>query len=180
MKGLIVSLVTLALYGLIVMAGAQVLRPKRHLALFLLGLLISIPAYFVLYWITPADLYFLPRGWICSMPWLDMLYGFVVFALNCHSFVDTIIAGCSGFSVSLLVAMLEMPDRQATSGVLIAKFKPADGTDLIYGWRLPHLQKRGYILMHAATGNCVLTAKGRLVARLARFLKRLMNLGEGG
>lgn len=180
MKGVILSLVTLAFYGLVVMAGAHLLRPKRHTALFAAALLISTPSYFVLYWITPADLWFLPQAWTCSIAWLELLYGFVVFGLNVHSVVDTVIAGCSGFSVSLLVAILETPDRQATTGHLIAQFKPADGSDLIYGWRVPHLAQRGYIRVEPSTGNCVLTAKGRFVARVARFLKRLMNLGAGG
>jgi hypothetical protein len=180
MKGVILSVVALAFYGLTVMAGAHLLRPQRHTGLFAVALLVSTPVYFVLYWITPADLWCLPQAWTCSIPWLDLLYGFVVFGLNVHSFVDTVIAGCSGFSVSLLVAILERPDRQATTEYLVAQFKPADGSDLIYGWRVPHLEKRGYLRVDPASGNCVLTAKGRFIARVARFLKRLMNLGAGG
>lgn len=180
MKGLLISLATSLLYSLTVIVGAQLYRPKRHVWLFYGTIAVLIPVYFVLYAITPRDLRFLSAGWICPNQGLDMAYGFVVFLLNCHNFACVIVPLCSGFSVSLLVAIQQSKGETATTDELLAKFKMTDGTDRIYGWRVPHLERRGYIRIDPQTGNCWLTPKGRWIARVTYVLKRLMNLGAGG
>lgn len=180
MKGLIVSLLATGWYVLSSAALMHGLRPKRHSTVFLLMLLACMPVYFLLYFYTPADLYFLPRCWQCSCRWLDVVYGFVVFLLNCHSFIDTVFAVCGGFSTSLLVAIRQAGCQPMTADALVARFKTGADTDRIYEWRIPHMEKRGYIRRDFQTGQYSLSRKGYLIAQLTVCLKRLMNLGEGG
>ena len=120
-----------------------------------------------------------------------MAYGFAVLLLNCHSFVDFFFATCGGFSVSLLVAILNPGDKPITAADLSAKFKLEESkaesrrmgpeeSNRIYAWRLPYLVKRGWIRKDPQTERYSLTNTGRIIARIVHGLKRSMNLGEGG
>jgi hypothetical protein len=180
MKGLILSVAALVLYGLLTMVAAHVLRPRRHLKLFVFAMPVGVVAYLLLYWLTPADLYFLPGGWICTNQRLDLLYGLVVFLFNCHSFICAVFVACSGFSVSLLVAIHRAGTQLLSTEDLVAMFRTADGSDRIYGWRVPHLVQRGYLRKDPESGSYTLTPKGRIIARIACYLKRMMNLKSGG
>jgi hypothetical protein len=180
MKGLILSLAALFLFAVMAAIAPRLVRFKRDLQLLICVTPLGAVVYFILYAVTPADLYFLPSSWICSSARLDLWYGFAVFVLNCHTFVDCLSASCAGFSVSLLIIILNQRGQPTSTAALVAKFTLADQTDSIYGWRLPHLEERGYIRKDSGTGCYLLTAKGRLVAVIAHSLKRLMNLGEGG
>ena len=201
MKGVLLSLFALLLNMFSAAVIAHVLRPKRYLYLFALSSVAWAFVYIILFLITPLDLGFLPHAWMITEPPLDLVYGLIVYFLNCHTFVDCFFATCGGFSVSLLVAILKSPLQSATTDGLQVKFKlqpqpdqrrmapglgPVDGTlapqesDRIYAWRVSHLVKRGYLSRDAAAQRYSLTPKGRMVATLALTLKRLMNLGEGG
>jgi hypothetical protein len=200
-KGLILSLVVFVLYVGSTAVAAHVLRPRGYLRLFLLAFLPCGVGYFTLYTVTPRDLYFLPPTWTGSDRSFDMAYGFAVLLLNCHNFVDYFFATCSGFSVSLLVAILDAGDRPITTVDLSAKFKlesetesrrmapgvgPVDmpaapqESNRIYAWRLPYLVKRGWIRKDPQTDHYSLTDTGRIIARIVQGLKRSMNLGGGG
>jgi hypothetical protein len=200
-KGLILSLLVLVLYVGSTAVTAHVLRPRRYLRLFLLASLPCGVAYFILYTVTPRDLYFLPSTWTGSDQSFDMAYGFAVLLLNCHSFVDYFFGTCGGFSVSLLVAILDAGAKPITTADLSAKFKlesetesrrmapGVDSVDMpaapqesnrIYAWRLPYLVKQGWIRKDPQADHYSLTNRGRIIARIVHGLKRSMNLGEGG
>jgi len=180
MKGLLLSLVGLLAFAVSTIAIARFVRLPRQLKLLIWMTPIGAVAYFLLYASTPPNLHFLADRWMCSNSTLDLWYGFVVYILNCHTLIDCISGSCGGFSVSLLVIFLGAPNQTASTAEVIAKFKLGDETDSIYAWRLPHLEKHGYVLKGPATRTYSLTTEGRLVARIALGLKRLMNLGEGG
>lgn len=201
MKGLILSLLVFVLYVGSTAVAAHMLRPRGYLRLFALASLPCGVAYIILYTVTPQDLYFLPPTWTCSDQYFDMAYGFAVFLLNCHNFVDYFFATCSGFSVSMLVAILDAGGKPITTADLSAKFKlesetgsrrvapgvgPVDmpmaphESDRIYAWRVPFLVKRGWIQKDPKSERYSLTNTGRIIALIVHGLKRSMNLGEGG
>jgi hypothetical protein len=180
MKGFVVSLVALGAFAVLAAVAARLVRLKRELQLLVYMAPVGAVAYFILYAVTPADLYFLPEAWRCSSARLDLVYGFVVYVLNCHTLIDCLSASCGGFSVSLLIILLRHGGQPVSTAALVAKFTLADQTDSIYGWRLPQLERRGYIVRDPRTGCYSLTSKGQLVAVITYGLKRLMNLGEGG
>jgi hypothetical protein len=200
-KGLILSLLVFLLYVVSTAVAAHVSRPRGHLRVFLLASLPCGVGYFILYAVTPRDLCFLPPAWTGSDQCFDMAYGFAVLLLNCHSFVDCFFATCGGFSVSLLVAILNAGDKPISTADLSAKFRlkseaesrrtapgagPVDTpaapqeSNRIYAWRLPYLVKRGWIRKDPRTDHYLLTHTGRIIARIVHGLKRSMNLGEGG
>jgi len=180
MKGLIISLAALLSFAVMAAVAARLVRLKRELQLLVYMAPLGAAVYFILFAVTPPNLYFLPEAWMCSSPKLDLAYGFVVYVLNCHTFIDCLSASCGGFSVSLLIIILRHGGQPTPTGALVGQFTLADQTDSIYGWRLPHLEKRGYVRRDPRTGGYSLTAKGRAVAVVTHRLKRLMNLGEGG
>jgi hypothetical protein len=180
MKGLLVSLAAFGLFIIVSAVASHFLRLKRHLHLFAMVALVCVIAYFIIYNVTPANLYFLPSGRMCPSPIFDQTYGLVVFFLNCHSFVDCFFASAGGFSTSMLMAILRNDGRCITTSAMVAKYKSGTQTDRIYGWRIPYLESKGYIRKDAGNGSYGLTAKGRVVATAAFVAKRLMNLGQGG
>ena len=180
MKGLIVSLIVFALYVLSTVVLSQIIRPRRHGKLLLFPIFGWMPAYFLLFFLTPADFYFLPDGWMAQPTWLDAAFGFVVYALNCHSFFDFFFGFNGGFSMSLMLEILRAGPQGATSEQIIKGYYNEDGTDKIYGWRVPRLVETGYVRIEPETGACQLKPKGLAITRLAIALKRMLNLGAGG
>lgn len=180
MKGLVLSLLTLLLYGLSTMVAGHVLRPKRHLYLFVCAIPICAIFYVLFHLFTPVDLGFLSGAWTASNQLLDLLYGLAIFLFGCHSFVCVVFVACSSFSISLLVVIRQAGTEPTTTESLVAEFQVDEERDRIYGWRVPHLEKRGYIKCDPTTGRYSLTSKGWLIAQAAWLAKRTMNLGEGG
>jgi hypothetical protein len=178
MKGLLLSLLVLAGYALTTAVVAHLTRPRTYLRLFVMHAGLWTPGYFLLYWLTPADLGFLPPAWQCAHPWWDALYGFAVFLLNCHTYVDCFFGFCTGFSVSMMLAIGRRGGLRQDE--ILQQFSLPDGSDRIYAWRLPYLQKIGWLRQDPVTGHYQLTRRGRSIARITWTLKRAMNLGKGG
>ncbi len=180
MKGIVVSLAIFMLYVIVTAVLSHVLRPRRHAALFFPAVLAFSPFYFILYMVTPPNCFFMPDAWLCHGRWLDLTVGYFVFLLNCHSYIDFFYGFNGGFSASLLLEMLRTGDRGLATAHFIRRFHCFDGTDKIFGWRLPSLEASSYIRQDGQSGMYQLTRKGLVVARLTLFLKRLLNLGAGG
>lgn len=180
MKGLVVSIIVFAGYVISCVALSHLLRPKRHSMLFFPAALAWSPVYFALFFLTPADLGFLPSSWLTPLRALDAGYGYIIFLLNAHSFIDYFFGFNGGFSTSLMLEIFRAGEQGLSTGDLIGRYHHASGVDKIYGWRLPRLAETGYIAIDASTGICTLTPKGRAIARFTWFLKRFLNLGAGG
>ncbi len=179
MKGTFVSLIAVVGFLLTAILAARLFKPSRHLHLFVPTAVLWGIGYVALYWCVPASAGFLPLAWQCPNPWADGVYGFLVYWLNIHTVVDVFFATCGGFSVSLLSAILRAGGGMTTEE-LVGAFGGKEGGDKIYNWRVPHLERQGYLLRDSNSGTYRLTRKGRLVAYSTDILKRLMNLGKGG
>ena len=180
MKGLVISLALFVIYVLVTIVLSHGLRVRQHAKLFFSAVLAFSPIYFILFALTPSDCFILPATWLSNAAWLDITVGYLVFLLNCHSYIDFFYGFNGGFSAALLLEMLRTGDPGLDMDHFIRRFHCADGTDKIFGWRLPGLEASGYIRQDGPTGMYQLTHKGLIVARLAWFLKRLLNLGAGG
>lgn len=150
-------------------------RPKRYLFLFAATSAVFGGVYVALFFLTPADLFFLPPSWMIANSRLDLVYGMAVFFLNCHTFVDCFFATCGGFSVALLVSMLKRPGKQMTASELVDLF-----SNRIYEWRVPRLIQGGWLRKKESGELYSLTPKGRAIAVITLTLKRLLNLDKGG
>ncbi|MCX6992233.1 MAG: hypothetical protein NT011_03720 [Kiritimatiellaeota bacterium] len=180
MKGLLISLALFVIYVLVTIILSHGLRVRQHAKLFFSAALAFSPIYFILFALTPSDCFILPATWLSDRPCLDITVGYLVFLLNCHSYIDFFYGFNCGFSISLLLEMLWTGDHGLDTDHFIRRFHRADGTDKIFGWRLPGLEASGYIRQDGQTGMYQLTRKGLAIARLTLFLKRLLNLGAGG
>ena len=180
MKGLIVSVIVFGLYKISTMAYSHVLKPKSHLRIFLRAAILWTPVYFAVYLLTPRSFYFLPESWTTEFLVLDVLYGYMVFLLNVHSYVDVFYGFVGGFSASVMLEILQADNGTLTAHEIIQRFRAEDGADKIYAYRLPRLADSGYITVNDADGTCALTPKGHRIAGLTKLLKRFLNLGSGG
>ncbi|HBA83879.1 MAG TPA: hypothetical protein DCZ95_07290 [Verrucomicrobia bacterium] len=180
MKGLIVSLIIFAVYVLSTIVLSHILKPKTHGKILLYPIFAWMPVYFLVYFLTPANFPGLPSAWMAKTVWLDVTFGFVVYVLNCHSFFDFFYGFNGGFSMSLMLEILRAEPSGIVSDEIVKGYYNPDGTDKIYGWRVPHLIETGCIRIEPATGACRLTTKGLVIARTAIALKGMLNLGAGG
>jgi len=180
MKGLIISLGIFAGYVLSTAAISHVFTPKRHAKIFVPALGVWTPVYFLAYFATPENVFVLPPVWCARLVWLDVAYGYAVFLLNWHSFIDFFFAVNGGFSMCLMFELRRAGDGGLTTSEILEMFQATAYADKIYAWRLPRLAQTGYIAMNQESGVCRLTKKGVAVAILTRGLKRVLNLGSGG
>ena len=180
MKGLIVSLIVFTGYVLGSMGLSHLLKPAFISRIFVPGLLIGIPCYFAVYFLTPVDMGMLPSAWIAHPQWLDAGFGCLVLLLNGHSFIDFFFGFNGGFSMSVMLEILRRQQDGAAEPEIISCYLRDDGFDKIYGWRLPRLANAGMIIIDEKTRTCRLTPSGLRVARFAAFCKKFLNLGLGG
>jgi hypothetical protein len=180
MKGLIISAVLFAAFVAFTALISHALKPRRYVIAFVYIFLLWSPLYFLCYMLTPRDLGFLKPSLLCSVAWVDMLYGYILFVLNFHSYIDFLGAFNGGFSTSLLVEVLRAGPEGCATQHLVAKYRRPGEGDAIYGWRIPLLAKGGWITVDTSSGIGRLTMKGTVVAHVAQLAKRLLNLGKGG
>ena len=178
MKGLILSLVVFLLYVLTAATFTHFKKIRHYSKLFVGGFILWSVLYFVLYLATPPDLFFLPPSLQATPTWLDASYGYLVFALNFHNQIDFFFAVNTGFSMSVLYALLTAPNKTLSRQTIHSLFKGDDEVDKIYAWRLSYLSEDGYLNIH--DDEVTLTQKGEKAARFASFWKRFLNLGMGG
>ena len=180
MKGLLVSLIAVAMALVMSATLGHWLRPKRYLPLFFACVLAAGGAYVAIYALTPPNIWCLPIGWVCMSPSVDFAYGLVVYLLNSHTWVDVFYATCGGFSTALLVEM-RRAKRPLETKDIAQKFRAGNSEDdRIYAWRIPNLQKHGLLSPDGINARLALTRKGKFVAKIALFLKKAMNLSAGG
>ncbi len=176
MKGLLVSLFVFAAYVPLGAILCHVLRVKRHGKLFFPMMGLSIPVYVAAYVLLPVDLGFLPPEWQATHVWVDAATGALILVLNIHSFIDYFFAFNGGFSTSLMLLLHNGPRPTED---LVNAYRGTDGVDKIYGWRIPFLISKGYIVMDEQR-VCRLTPRGVRAAKIGLFAKRFLNLGRGG
>ncbi len=180
MKGLIVSLFVFAAYVLATFAVARLWRVKRHGRLFFRSIAIWSPIYFLAYYCTPSNLWILPQSWLGVPAWLELLYGYVIFLLNCHSYIDFFFGFVAGFSMTLLRDILLAGPQGRTTAELLAGFQMEDGQDKAYRRRIPHLAEAGMITVEEPGQICHITPQGRRWAMILSFFKKLLNIAKGG
>lgn len=180
MKGLIVSIIIFAAYVVFTILVSHFRRIKRHGRLFFRSIALWAPTYFILYCASPANFWFLPNAWLGVPVWLELCYGFLVYLLNCHSYIDFFFGFPGGFSMSLMHDILLAGEKGRTTGELIAGFQTGCEEDKAYQRRIPHLAEAGMIKTEGSEQLCRATERGRRWAAILTFFKNLLNLSKGG
>ncbi|MDP8247436.1 MAG: hypothetical protein P9M00_04815 [Candidatus Tritonobacter lacicola] len=178
MKGLILTLIWFVIFLTVTIVILRLRRRKKPFKFFMAVFIGTLPLFIFSYLMTPTDLYFLPSSFVEPCAIVDFLYGLVVYVLLFHNFWDFVYAGPMGFSAGLLVELERVGGRGGSTEELIAYFRRDGQVDKIFGRRIPNLLHGGYIAMDNEVVR--LTRKGRVMANLTCFLKRLVCAGEGG
>lgn len=180
--GLICFAAFLALHALVF----RILRPKERFSTLLLIFLALIPAYILLYALTPA-------GYLILAPLGPM--GAPVIPLETVYKITRVINFMSGlvlylflflgycqfyFIIDRSISVRVMIEIQGTSKRMMSfdEIERAYPYKEILSRRLDHMVEGGYIINK--DGYYALTGKGRLETRLFQFLKGFLKLGKGG
>lgn len=180
MKGLLISIVTFLAYIVFTILVSHFCGIKRHGRLFFRAVALWSPVYFILYFVTPQNVWILPASWAGTPQWLDVLYGFAIYLLNCHSYIDFFFGFTGGFSMSLMRDVLLSGTRGRPTAELVAGFLTPDGEDKVYRRRIPHLAEAGMIVVENPGQLCRATLKGKRWALILSFTKKILNLSKGG
>jgi hypothetical protein len=178
MKGLVLALLWFVIFLAATVILLRVGPGRKPFRMFLAAFAATLPLYALSHFCTPPDLYVLPDRMREGCAAVDFAYGLGVYALLVHNFWDFVYAGPMGFSAGLMVDLECAGETGRTTDDLIAYFNAGEGTDRIFGRRIPNLIAGGYLLEEG--GALTLTNKGRLIAAMTRILKKLICAGEGG
>jgi hypothetical protein len=146
-------------------------RARQMLVLYLCGLVVLALAWFM----TPQSLGVLPPSLQAEPAWVDFLaclffYSAAFFGgvLQLYNLADR------GFSLRIVIDLVEGPEGGSTSDDLIACYGGGKGMAWMYGKRLEGLLANGFI--QSAAGTVALTAKGHRTAQIFLALRRFFNL----
>lgn len=180
MKGILISIIVFVVYVIYTIIVAHFGKIKRYGRLFFPAVALWSPLYFLLYFMTPRNVWILPDTWLGEPEWLEITYGYVIYLLNCHSYIDFFFGFTGGFSTSLLREILLSGAHGRTTDEIAAGFQTTGGEDKIYQRRIPHLAESGMITVSGGNQMCRATAKGKRWAVILSFAKRTLNLDKGG
>jgi len=180
MKGIILSFAIFFFYLFSVIIISQIKQFERHSKIFLPMFVFWIPVYFVLYFITPDNLYFLPSYFTSEYKWLELIYGFIVYTLNFHNQIDFFYTVNGGFSTCILIEIKKTKAGLSSEEIVNMFKKTGESMNKIFSWRLPRMAETGYISFNEKTGKTGLTFKGKIIAGFVKFLKILLNVPKEG
>ncbi len=166
MKGLVLSLGFFIFLVFLTVFMLRRYRGKKYLRVFLLAFAITLGIYTLVYNFSPGP------GAAVDF-WNGILFLFLLF----HCFADvSYTTVLTGFSTNLLVHIakrgpLSTRDMEDIYGL-------TQGRDPVTDWRMDHLVRGKYVL--SSRDGYQMLPKGSSVARLAEFLQRLFNTGDGG
>ncbi|HKZ06991.1 MAG TPA: hypothetical protein VJU81_16125 [Methylomirabilota bacterium] len=173
MKGLTLAA---AAFLLIVVGSALALRVYRghkEFKVFLAAFAAATLGYVAAYPLTPADLGFLPAGWLEPFTPVDFANGLVALALVFHGFWCFAYFACLSPSMGVMVALRARGARGISAAEALAMQGREEPVNLIFQRRLPKLVEGGYVSEEGGTYR--LLPPGERVAALGVFLKRLIN-----
>jgi hypothetical protein len=180
MKGLIISFLVFLFYIVSTALLSHLLKLERHSKLFINVAIVAILFYAGLFLKTPSNLWFLSLEWQATYTIVDFFLGTLILVLNIHSYIDCFFGFNGGFSTSLVLLLYHAGFKGMSQKEILGFYHLSDGTDKIYGWRLPSLLQSGYLFIDKENCVCNLSSKGRMIAKLSIILKKILNLGKGG
>ena len=174
MKGLLVALVSMGVLVIFSMILLRVYRGKKYYRMFLLAFIGALGFYSFCFHQLAPDLGFLPPAWVLSDERADFWNGVLILSLVFHLYWNTVYAiVLTGFSSNLMIH-LTRPSGQSLGEVLeiYGANLPLDG---VLAWRIENLIRSQCLTREAESFR--LLSKGRRMARIGQFLKKLYGVG---
>lgn len=135
----------------------------------------SVPFFMFGYVVTPADLWLLPTPIIEPLSWVDagfslFVYAALVFggALQLYNLADR------GFSLRILIDILEAPTKSVTVDDVMRGYGGGSGISWMFDKRIDGIVQNGFGVRR--NGQLEMTAKGYSVARFFGALRQFLNL----
>lgn len=176
MKGVILAAVMCLVYLIVMsvglrLAGPAVLRARLLFRLFLL----TLPLSALVYWVTPADLGFLPVAWLDANPTIE--FGFLLF-LYSSAFLGGILQlynlADRGFSLRIAMDIHSSSRGSMTAEDVVRSYSAGKGIIWMYQKRIDDLIRLR--LAEAADDTVRATAAGKRVAARFSWLRRFLRV----
>jgi hypothetical protein len=128
----------------------------------------------LLYPLTPPDLGFLPARYTGAGWAVDLLNGLLVFAFLFVGYCMFYFLVDRGFSGRMMIEIEAAPERRLRAEDIAARYS----LEMVLLRRLGEMLEIGRVVER--DGRYVNTPKGRAAAEMFAFVKRFLQLGEGG
>ncbi len=174
LKGLILALCGFVLFLVVHVLVFRVYAPRlRFMAMFRIAVVTSLMLV-VLHRSTPPDLGFLPSQYTGAGWAVDLLNGLLVFTFLFVGYCMFYFLVDRGFSGRMMIEIETSPDRQLRAGDVAARYS----IEMVLQRRLGEMLEIGRIVER--DGRYVNTPKGNAAAAMFAFVKKFLQLGEGG
>lgn len=150
---------------------------RKYYRVFWVAFGVAVGLYGIFFRVLPADLGFLPAGWLEAEGALDFLNGLLILTLLFVAFWDAVYTTVlTGFSANLMALLAE--GEGLSREEILRIYGAEEGVDRVLAWRLPRLLEGRYL--EAEGAGFRLLPKGRWVGTAARWLKRALTGSEEG
>jgi hypothetical protein len=178
MRGLVLAGLAFALLVVGSVVGLRFYRGSKEFKVFLGAFVGAVGLYAGTFWLLPPDLGFLPTQWRETSATVDFWNGLLILGLVFHGYWSFSYFACVSPSMSVLVALRLRGRPGMSAGEALAIHGSEQPVNLIFQRRLPKLLQGGYV-GEDAVGAYRLLSRGRRVAALGSFLKKLINAQVG-
>jgi hypothetical protein len=175
MKSLII-VVLMTLFLIIVITIIFKITKSRRRAILLISLfLITLPIFVVIYLATPLNLWFLPPGLGEADSIVGIIFGlFVYTALFGGGVLQLYNLADRGFSLRILIDILESPVQELTLEEIFRDYGGGKGIDWMYQKRIDGMLDNQMIKME--NDNINITHKGLRIAKYFSLMREFLNL----
>jgi hypothetical protein len=174
LKGLVLAVIGFALFLVVHVLLFRLRVPARRFmamvrTMFALGLLLIL-----LHRLTPPDLGFLPAAYTQAGWAVDLLNGLLVYGFLFIGYCMFYFLVDRGFSGRMMIEIESSPERRLRPHEIAARYS----LEMVLQRRLNEMLEIGRITDEQ--GRYRNTGKGRSAAAMFAFVKRFLQLGEGG
>ena len=170
LKGYCLSLLLIMAWVIAQIALFHLLRPQKKFPLFTALFILTLPAYIALYFLTPADLNFLPPSLAKTNFALGLANGLFIHGLLYCTYAEMFYYIDRPVTLRLLIEFLKAPEGR----IELKDIQDGYSLHRMIGTRLQTMVMNGYL--REGAGRYGLTPKGRFFARAFSFIRKILGV----
>ena len=171
LKGLLISVLLTASWICAQIVIFHLRRPSRLFAAIAGAFAVTVPLFPVVYLLAPADLFFLPPGCARAPCWVGLFTGMVAHLLFFFAYVEFFYYVERSVTLRVLVEIHKRPGRT------VEDVRDRYSVKRMVSDRLGAMKENGFVGRRGE--RWLLTAKGRVFARIFILARQWLNLGSG-